>query len=56
MGHMAKCVFGSSLKDQLILLFSLFFLLFMGLVVLFGTIHRSHYTISANYYFYLQYF
>ena len=35
---------------------NLFFLLFMGFVVLFDTIHESHYTISANFYIYLQYF
>ena len=28
----------------------------MGLTALFGTIHGSHYTISANFYLYLQYF
>ena len=35
---------------------NLFFLLFMGFVVLFDTIYESHYTISANFYIYLQYF
>ena len=39
---------------QLILLFTLFLLLFMGPTTLFNTIHGSHDTISAN--FYLQYF
>ena len=39
---------------QLILLFSLFLLLFMGSTILFGTIHRSYCTISANY-IYLRY-
>ena len=34
---------------QLILLFSLFLLLFMGLTALFGTIYRFHYTILANF-------
>ena len=33
-----------------------FFLLFMSHITLFGTIHRSHYTISVNFYLYLQYF
>ena len=33
-----------------------FFLLFMYLIVFFDTIHRSHCTISTNFYFYLQYF
>ena len=28
----------------------------MGLIALFGMIHRSYYIISANSYFYLQYF
>ena len=28
----------------------------MDLTTLFGTIHESHYIISANFYFYLQYF
>ena len=44
-------MFGSSLKTQLILLFSLFLLLFMGLTALFGTIYESHCTISANFTF-----
>ena len=39
---------------QLILLFSLFLLLFMGSTILFGTIYRSYCTISANY-IYLRY-
>ena len=34
---------------QLILLFNLFLLLFMGPTVLFDNIHGSHYTISANF-------
>ena len=49
-------VFGSNLKSQLIFLFSLFLLLFMSLTALFGTIHKSHCTISNNFYLYLQYF
>ena len=28
----------------------------MGPIALLGTIHGSHYTISANFYLYLQYF
>ena len=28
----------------------------MGLTALFNTIYESHYIISANFYFYLQYF
>ena len=41
---------------QLILLFNLFLLLFMSFTAFFGTIHRFHCTISANFYIYLQYF
>ena len=41
---------------QLILLFNLFLLLFIGPTALFSTIHGSHCTISANFYLYLQYF
>ena len=52
----SKCAFGSKLKNQLILLFSLFLLLFMDHTALFGTIYEFHYIISANFYFYLQYF
>ena len=44
------------LKSQLILLFSLFLLLFISSTTLFGTVHGSHHIISANFYFYLQYF
>ena len=43
-------------KNQLILLFNLFLLLFKGLIILFDTIHISHYIISTNFYLYLQYF
>ena len=41
---------------QLILLLNLFLLLFMSPIALFGTIYRSHYPISTNFYLYLQYF
>ena len=51
-----KCAFGMDYFGQLILLFSLFLLLFIGLIALFGTIHGFHCTISANFYLYLQYF
>ena len=51
-----KCAFGFKLKSQFILLFSLFLQLFMSPTALFGTICGSHYTISANFYLYLQYF
>ena len=51
-----KCSFGKNYFCQLILLFSLFLLLFMGLTHFFDTSYRSHYTISVNFYLYLQYF
>jgi len=51
-----KCVFRKSYFCQLILLFNLFLLLFMSFTVLFGTIYGSYYTISINFYLYLQYF
>ena len=41
------------LKNQLILLFNLFLLLFMRLTALFDTIYGSHYTISISFYIYL---
>ena len=41
---------------QLILLFSLFLLLFMDFTTLFDIIYESYYTISASFYLYLQYF
>ena len=49
------CLFGINYFCQLILSFNLFLLLFMDLTILFNTIHLSHYTILANFYFYLQY-
>jgi len=49
-------VFGWRLKIKIISLFNLFLLLFMGSIALFGTIYKPHYTISTNFYFYLQYF
>ena len=51
-----QCAFGIGLKSQLFLLFSLFLLLFMSLIILFGTIHKSYCTISATFQLYLQYF
>ena len=45
-----------SIKMKIISLFSLFLLLFMSLIALFGTIHEPHYTILANFYLYLQHF
>ena len=51
-----KCLFGQLIFSQLILLFSLFFLLFICPTALFGTIHESYCTILTNIYFYLQYF
>ena len=50
------CLFGKNYFCQLILLFSLFLLLFMSLTTLFCTIHRSHCTVSINFYLYLRYF
>ena len=50
------CAFGSKLKSQLILLFSLFLLLFMDPTALFGTIYGFYYTISTDFYLYLLYF
>ena len=41
---------------QLILLFNLFFILFMGPTALFDIIYKSHHTILTNFYLYLQYF
>ena len=41
----------AKIKIQLILLFSLFLLLFMNPTTLFGTIHKSYCTISTNFYF-----
>ena len=45
-----KCVFGKNYFCQLILLFSLFLLLFMSSSILFDTIYGSHCTISTNFY------
>ena len=50
----SKCAFGYQLKSQLILLFSLFLLQFMGPIALFGTIHEFHYIISVNFYIYIS--
>ena len=44
------------IEMKIILLFSLFLLLFMGHTTLFGTIHGSYCTILINFYLYLQYF
>ena len=51
-----KCAYGMDEICYLILLFSLFLLLFMSPTTLFGTIHESQCTISVNFYLYLQYF
>ena len=48
--------FSISLKNQLFLLFNLFLLLFMGIIVLFDTIHGSYFIISAIFQIYLLYF
>ena len=45
--------FELGLKIKIISLFSLFLLLFMGPIALFGTIHRLYYIISTNFYLYL---
>ena len=52
----SKCPFNKNDFCQLILVFSLFLILFISPTVLFGTIYEFHYTISANFYLYLQYF
>ena len=52
----SKCPFGKDYFCQLILLFRLFLLLFMGLNALFGIIHGFHYIILANFYLYHKYF
>ena len=51
-----KCAFGFKLKSQFILLFNLFLLLFINPTALVGIIYGTYYTISANFYLYLQYF
>ena len=43
------CVFGIGLKSKLFLLFSLFLLLFMGPITLFGIIYGFYHTISATF-------
>ena len=44
------CAFGIGLKNPtFFLIFSLFLLLFIGLIALFGTIHKSYYNISATF-------
>ena len=48
-----KVAFNIGLKSQFILLFNLFLLLFMSPTALFGIIHGSYFTISANFYLYL---
>ena len=51
-----KCAFHIDESYQLILLFSLFLLLFMNFITLFGNISGSYCTILDNFYLYLQYF
>ena len=51
-----QCAFGKNNFCEIILLFSLFLLLFMGFTTLFGIIYGYHCAISANFYLYLQYF
>ena len=51
---LTKCMFGSKLKSQLILLFNLFFVLFIGSTALVGIIYESYYIIwTTNFYLYL---
>ena len=52
------CAFGLGCKIKIILLFSLFFLLFIDptALALFSIIHRLYCIISTNFYYYLQYF
>ena len=49
-------VFGKNYFCQLILLFNLFLLLYIGLIVLFNSTYGSYCTISTNSYLYLSYF
>ena len=51
-----KGLFGNIIFTSLFYYSVYFLLLFMGPNVLFVTIHKSHYTISVNFYLYLQYF
>ena len=51
-----KLAFGLGLKIKIILLFSLFLLLFIDPNAIFGTIHRPHYTILTKIYFYFKHF
>ena len=53
LSHTVLCVL--KWKINIILLFSLFLLLFMNYTVLFCTIYKSYYTILINFYIYLQY-
>ena len=53
---MIECAFGMDEICELILLFSLFLLLFISPTAFFGTIHGSHCIISLNFYLYLKYF
>ena len=50
-----KCSFGMSWNFQLICNFSLFLLLFMGLIAFFDTIHEFYYTIQLIFQFLLQF-
>ena len=52
----SKCAFDSKFKRQLILLSSLFLLLFVNPIAYFATIHESYYTISVNFPLYVHYF
>ena len=51
-----KGLFGKIIFTSLFYCLVYFLQLFMGLNALFVTINKSHCTISANFYLYLQYF
>ena len=55
MNYQVECVW-ELMKLKLIRVFSLFVLLFMGLISLFSIINESHYTIQLAFSFFLQYF
>ena len=55
----SKCILSvclAKIKKPTYFTIQLILLLFMGPIALFSTVHRSHYTISVNFYLYLQYF
>ena len=48
--------FGFKFKNELILLFNLFLLLFISLITFFDIIYKFYYIILANFYLYIYYF